>query len=126
MTPTEVITGPDFIGFRGQFTQSGRFYLTDGNLALAVGDTKAGKDEMWTGANPFTVAPVLHWNLAKAEHVSVRLLDIAGRVVFGSEETLSAGVHHLTLNSSANLAPGVYVLQVVRPDGVFTRQMIKQ
>jgi Zn-dependent metalloprotease len=126
VTPNDVTIGPDFIGFRGSFTQFGRFYLTDGTPTLAVGNPQLGKDEMWTGANPFNVAPVLHWNLAKSERVSIQLFDMSGRAVYGSEETLASGVHQLTVNSPASLVPGVYVLQVIRPDGVFTRQMVKQ
>jgi hypothetical protein len=126
VTPNDVIVGLDYTGFRGSFTGFNRFFLTDGNLALGVDGTAGRAAELWTGANPFQKAPVLHWNLPKAERVNIRLYDITGKLVYGSEHTLEAGTHQLSLSGNADFAPGSYVLQVIRPSGVFTRQMIKQ
>lgn len=124
--PTAISVGLDYVGFRGTFNAFGRFYLTEGNPQVSVKETNKLSDDMWTGANPFTESPVLHWNIAKTEKVSIRLLDISGKLVYGTEQTLSAGKNRFMLNSPANLVPGVYILQVIRPESVFTAQMMKQ
>src|SRR5690606_6178587 len=102
-----------------------RFFLDLGD-ALTVGSPAARPAELWTGANPFSTSPVLYWNLPVAEQVSVRLYDITGKLVYGTEQTLAAGAHQLSLTGNSDYAPGSYVLQVVRPSGVFTAKMLKQ
>ncbi len=125
-TPTDITTGADWTGFRGNFNSFGRFFLTNGQLALGVSSPAAQASELWTGTNPFVIAPVLHWSLGNSERVSIRLTDITGKTVYATERTLDAGVHQLELAINAGIAPGAYVLQVVRPGGVFTRQMVKR
>jgi Zn-dependent metalloprotease len=126
ITPFDITSGVDFVAFSGSFMRFGRFFLSNGTPALGVNPEKSVNTELWTGQNPFTTAPVLHWTLSASENVTVRLYDVAGRVVYGSEEKLTAGTHALTLKSPADLPPGAYVLQVIRPGGVFTRKMMKQ
>jgi hypothetical protein len=122
----DIIYGDTWTGFRATVKGFGRFYLTDGQLALGVDGTKANENALWTGANPFTTSPVLHWNLSSQEHVSIRISDVTGKTVYSTERTLDAGSHSLELSSSSSYAPGTYILQVIRPDGVFTRKMVKQ
>jgi hypothetical protein len=124
--PIDIITGSTWTGFRGTFNGLKRFYLTDGLLALGVGSVKGKTDGMWTGANPFRNAPVLFWNTTAQERVSIRLTDVTGKTVYAADRTLEAGSHNLELAAGNSYAPGTYVLQVVRPGGVFTRQLIKQ
>jgi hypothetical protein len=102
-----------------------RFYMATGNV-LGVGSVKGKDDVMWTGANPFVTSPTLYWNLNAPERVSIQLTDITGKVVYSAERLLETGMHSLDLSSSANYATGTYILQVVRPSGVFTHQMVKQ
>ncbi len=125
ITPIEIINGMEYTGFRGNFTGFNRFFLTDGALALDVKGGVAAADALWTGANPFKTSPVLHWSLPAAERVSIRLFDITGKLVYSAEQTLASGRGRLSLDGHADYAPGSYVLQVVRPSGVFTRQLIK-
>lgn len=122
----EVIHGMGFKGFRGSFNAFGRYFLINESISLNVGSTPGVANELWTGANPFGSHPVLHWNLARAEQVSIRLMDVTGKVVYSKDTRLDAGSNKLELTSSAALAPGTYVLQVVRPAAVFTRQLVKQ
>lgn len=123
---TNFIYGQNWIGFRGTFYGFGRFYLTNGEDALSTGTVKAQDDALWTGANPFRDAPVLHWKLNAPEKVAIRLYDMTGKTVYAAERTLNAGSNSLELKGSSDYAPGSYILQVVRPEGVFTRQMLKQ
>ncbi len=121
-----VIEGEDWTGFKASFTDFGRFFLSGDALVVAVGNTPAAANDLWTGANPFVTAPVLHWNLAKSERVSIRVTDITGKVIYSTDRMLEAGANKTELSLNADVAPGAYVLQVVRPGGVFTRQLIKQ
>lgn len=122
----DITYGDTWTAFRGTFKGLGRFYLTNGQLALGVGGVKGNEDALWTGANPFATSPVLHWSLSNQEHVSIRLSDVTGKTVYSTDRTLEAGSHTLELSSATSYAPGTYILQVVRPDGVFTRKMVKQ
>ena len=91
-----------------------------------MGGVQSATAELWTGSNPFQTVPVLHWNLPIQERVAIRIYDVTGKVVYNAERTLEAGSHQTSLSGNADFAPGSYVLQVVRPSGVFTRQMVKQ
>jgi Zn-dependent metalloprotease len=122
----DISYGANWTGFRATFNHMKRFYLTNGQITLGVGTVAGKTDALWTGANPFRNAPVLHWNLNAQERVIIRLTDISGRVVYNTERMLDAGNHSLELASDASYAPGTYILQVIRPNGVFTRQMVKQ
>jgi Zn-dependent metalloprotease len=122
----DITYGDTWTAFRGTFKGLGRFYLTNGQLALGVGGVKGNENALWTGANPFITSPVLHWNLGSQEHVTIRLSDVTGKTVYSADRTLETGAHSLELSSSSNYAPGTYILQVIRQDGVFTRKMVKQ
>ena len=128
ITPTQIIAGQNYKGFAGTFNGFNRFFLVDGNpFSTAVGSIAGAGGSLWTGANPFQKAPVLHWNLKTPEHVNIRLFDITGKLVYGTEQTLDAGAHQVILSgNAADYAPGQYILQVVRPSGVFTSQLVKQ
>jgi Zn-dependent metalloprotease len=121
----DLIYGQNWTGFRGTFYGFGRYYITTGEV-LGTSTIHAKDQNLWTGANPFRDAPVLYWNLNAPERVSIRLFDITGKTVFTSEQTLQAGSHSLSLQGNRDYAPGTYILQVVRPGNVFTRQMLKQ
>ncbi len=122
----ELVVGVGYKGFKGNLSAFGRYFLIDDVLTLNVGTSAAPENNLWTGANPFTSYPVLHWNLSRSEQVSIRLLDVTGKLVYSNDTRLDAGTNKLELRASAALAPGTYVLQVVRPDAVFTSQLIKQ
>jgi Zn-dependent metalloprotease len=123
----EVIEGTDYRGFRGRFSAYGRYFLIDTmvNANLSVGGTASQQDDMWTGANPFSNYPELNWSLNRPEQVSIRLMDITGKLVYSNSTRLEAGTSKLELRASNALAPGTYIMQVIRPNGVFTRQLVK-
>ncbi len=123
---TQVYTGAGFKGFSGNFSAFGRYFVIDSAQALNVGSTAPKAGELWTGENPFNSYPVLHWNLSRSEQVSIRLMDITGKLVYSTDARLDAGSSKLELRASNTLAPGAYVLQVIRPGAVFTRQMIRK
>lgn len=125
VTPSNIIYGLNWVGFRGTFHGMKRFFLAEGEV-LGLPAIKGTDDALWTGANPFQTAPTLHWNLKTPEHVNIRLTDITGKTVYNLDRVLEGGAHSFELGANASFTPGTYVLQVVRPSGVFTRQLVKQ
>lgn len=123
---TNFIFGQNWTAFRGTFYGFGHYFLTNGADALSTGSVQLADNALWTGANPFRDAPVLHWNLNNPEQVHIRIYDITGKTVYSSDARLDAGTHSLELHSRNDYAPGSYILQVVRPGSVFSRQMLKQ
>jgi len=126
VVPGFVYTGADYYGFRGTFTGLNRYFLLMGNLALGVNGPAVQSNELWTGMNPFTDAPVLYWNLQAPELVTIRMMDITGKLVYSQQSVLNAGQNHIKIKSQEAYVAGTYILQVIRPGSVYTRQMIKQ
>jgi len=125
ITPGTIITGADYYGFRGNFSGFNRFFFLEGNL-LAVNGPAGITSALWTGLNPFTESPILFWNLSAPEQVTIRLYDVTGKLLYEKQQTLNAGQHQVSIKANADLVPGTYVLQVIRPSAVFTRQLVKQ
>ncbi len=126
VSPTGRFAGQGYTGFRGNFQKTGRFFLTDGEIALSAGTLAGGSGSLWTGANPFTDAPELKWNLSVPERATIRIYDVTGKLVWQAEQVLNSGTHSLKLGGGAAFLPGAYVLQVLRGNGVFVRRSMKQ
>lgn len=62
--------------------------------------------------NPFVSALNLQLQLNTAAAVQVRLYDLFGRTVFTTSQKLATGFQSLHINVPADLAPGIYVLDV--------------
>jgi len=84
------------------------------NNTMAIGVTvgaKLGEQEVTRfflhgpTPNPAAGTSVIEFGLPKATQVEFRLVDVAGRTVREVNETMSPGVHTITLD---NLATGVY------------------
>jgi hypothetical protein len=62
---------------------------------------------------------------ATAEKVTIRLFDNAGKLVYGNETLVQAGINNLSISNLGKLAAGTYVIQVNAGDVVLTKQLMK-
>jgi len=77
--------------------------------------------------NPFIKNITVQVQLNTAEQVQIRLVDFYGRTVYTTTQNLAAGYNSLHLNVPANLAKGVYVLEVSSgSDQLVQKKLIKQ
>lgn len=80
--------------------------------------------------NPFNPRTVVAFDLARNAHVSVKIYDVAGRLVkvLESGRDFAAGLHQVTWNGSDNtgrtVASGVYHARVEDGESVMTKAMM--
>jgi aminopeptidase N len=80
--------------------------------------------------NPFTSVTVISFETSKPQTIALRVFDIEGRMVRTLERgRVAAGLHRVTWDGNADdgrpVAPGVYFCQLVGPDGVQRRRMVR-
>ena len=80
--------------------------------------------------NPFNPRTVVAFDLARSAEVSVKIYDVAGRLVkvLESGRQFAAGLHHVTWNGADNtgrtVASGVYHARVEDGEAVMTKSMM--
>ena len=76
--------------------------------------------------NPVRDIAVIRMTLASPENVQYRLLHIDGRELFRSKMEIWNGTIQYTIKETANLSPGVYILQLQIGKRSITERIIKQ
>ncbi|WP_297099278.1 endo-1,4-beta-xylanase [uncultured Draconibacterium sp.] len=79
--------------------------------------------------NPFSSSTKIQFDLKRSEHVSIKILDAAGREVTALvDENLDAGTHIVTWNAANNtgnkLNRGVYICRFVAGDRIETMKLL--
>jgi hypothetical protein len=100
--------------------KSGNFNYT-GIVTLGLTDV-----EVAAKPNPFDRSINVRISLKTNEQVRIRLLDMVGRTVYSSSESLSSGVHSILINVSGGLKKGMYVLDVKAGEQAFQKKLLKQ
>ncbi|PZF73136.1 T9SS type A sorting domain-containing protein [Taibaiella soli] len=73
--------------------------------------------------NPATDVATAKITLAAASHVSIQLVDIAGRVIANiADQNMTTGEHTVTINT-ANVAAGLYNVKFVTDNGTTTERL---
>jgi uncharacterized lipoprotein YddW (UPF0748 family) len=74
--------------------------------------------------NPFNPETVIQFSIPSAQHVTLHIYDVLGRVVDVPVDTyLSAGQHRITFNA-ADLASGVYVYRIKAGEFIQSKRMV--
>lgn len=91
-----------------------RLKIVENNGRVSYSDTVQLnlKGVVRVNPNPFTNQLNLRIDLAAADNVIIRLMDVNGKVVYTTSEKLNAGGNSLQLAVPANLAAGVYLSEV--------------
>lgn len=77
--------------------------------------------------NPFDKVIAVQLHLKSAGQVQMRLIDIYGRVVYKTTESLSKGTHALTLQVPAGLTAGTYIMEVMAGAGdLYQQKLLKR
>jgi hypothetical protein len=74
--------------------------------------------------NPATNFFVVRINATKDGNATVRVLDLAGRVVLQQNSRIATGSNAITFNNLANMASGTYNVQVILNDEVMNQRLI--
>jgi hypothetical protein len=74
--------------------------------------------------NPATNFFVVRINATKDGNATVRVLDLAGRVVLQQNNRVATGSNAITFNNLANMASGTYNVQVILNDEVMNQRLI--
>lgn len=75
--------------------------------------------------NPTTNDLTLAFNLTRSSDVKIKLMSIAGQLIYSDELSQFTGGYKKQINLHGNSA-GIYFLQIITNDGVVNRKIIKQ
>ncbi len=79
-------------------------------------------------ANPFINDIVVDFSTKNAEMVSVRLLDITGKLIFADNLKVNSGSSRIQLSKAAQLNSGMYILSIADAEGntILNTKLIKR
>ena len=84
----------------------------------------SGSIDLMVYPNPFKNSCNVTFNIEKEGSVTIRLVDLSGRVIYTKRESLPKGKHNIVLNTT--LTTGSYILHLVANDKVERTILIKQ
>ena len=93
---------------------------------VVVVDVTSGGRGVVVLSNPFTTSCTLRVTAVSGGPVSVRLMDLSGRLLSNSVFTLVAGVNTFVLPGTSGLASGVYVVSLVGGEMRETVKVVKE
>jgi hypothetical protein len=105
-----------------------RLQWTDHSGAIAYSNIvtiapRAGNAILDVSPNPFRDQVTIRISLAKAEKVSLRLLDSKGMLLKQAQYQGIKGVNSLPVEGLSSLPPSVYFIQIVLDEQVFVRKL---
>lgn len=89
--------------------------------AIAQEELKSGKFILVP--NPAKNYVDIQTNLSKSELVSIKVIDILGKVVFEKSEALNSGLQTVKLNTE-KLAPGTYIVEIKSGNKVNSQKLL--
>jgi hypothetical protein len=75
--------------------------------------------------NPFSSQLEADIQSPISQSVQIQLIDNFGKVARKESLILNTGLTHITVNNIANLAEGMYTLQVICNEATLTKKVIK-
>lgn len=80
-----------------------------------------------TAPNPFTSNFIINYQATESEMVTIRVLNISGQEKLTKNVAVYSGINRINITEAAQLAKGIYVLQVARGNNVVSSgKIIKQ
>jgi hypothetical protein len=76
--------------------------------------------------NPFENTLRVQVNSEKVSPATIRIVDLTGREMYRLNNVLTAGNNNISVYTSASLASGVYVLQLIADNEVILNQKIQK
>jgi hypothetical protein len=128
VTPT-VTPFTSFTEFSGNFTGFSRYFLIDGpvNLPLVAANVNRDLAGLQVDNNPFHDHIGVSYNMYADAHISIRFMDITGKLLYSEDKQLSGSQNHFDIDlHNIYLANGNYILQIITPSGVMNKKMLRQ
>ena len=119
------------------FTANGTYYVqvfnalgcSTSSLTITINDVgiaeNANNIQLQVYPNPTSSNITLAFNLAKQSDVKIKLMDIAGQIIYSDELNQFLGEYKKPINMHEN-ADGIYYLQIITNDEVINKKIIKQ
>lgn len=108
--------------YRLKIVQKGGSYNYSGIVFLSLKEMG-----MQVYPNPFAKTINVQLHVKSVDNIRFRLVDFYGREVFVNTEKLNPGYHSLSLTLPANLAKGMYVMEVLSGTGkLFQQKMLRR
>ncbi|MCS6916982.1 MAG: T9SS type A sorting domain-containing protein [Chitinophagales bacterium] len=76
--------------------------------------------------NPFDHLPTIQVDSETAAPITVRLFDVAGRLIYEAPYSLTAGHNEIVLPATLNLHSGTYLLHLSTPEQVSTYKLVRR
>ena len=107
-----------------------RLILVDNNGSFDYSEirilTATQKKDVIVYPNPFQNAIEISLNVSKAEEkIELALYTSDGKLIMSKINNLKRGNNNIQLNDFGNLTLGVYILKIIREDGITTQKLIK-
>ena len=67
---------------------------------------------IYTAPNPFTNNFVINYKAAEKETITIRMFNVSGQQMLGKNVTVNNGNNNINITEAAQLAKGIYVIQV--------------
>ena len=107
-----------------------RLILVDDNGSIKYSEirllTATQKKDVIVYPNPFQNAIEISLNVSKAEEkIELALYTSDGKLIMDKINILKRGNNNIQLNDLGNLTLGVYIIKIIREDGITTQKLIK-
>lgn len=108
-------------------TQAGAFYFIDlKDQTTGITEYSGNNFQFGVYPNPFSSGLNVTYNLLEQANVSLKIMDISGRNIYGQSSMEEQGNHKLSLNAGTiSLKPGVYFLTFSCGESTKTVKIIK-
>ena len=95
------------------------------DMTISIKDIKKANNAVVVSPNPFATSTNISVSLAKAEKISVEVVNSLGAVVYSTTVNGNSGKNNITVNAS-NLSSGVYFYNVTAGETVSTGKLVIQ
>jgi endonuclease I len=93
------------------------------NMTTGIESFETDSDLIMIAPNPSNGDFSLNFYSVNAQHVSIRLIDVLGRVIFSTESKMNKGYNPVELNP-AKLSKGIYTVVFITPAGKTTQKLV--
>ncbi|MES2690341.1 MAG: T9SS type A sorting domain-containing protein, partial [Bacteroidota bacterium] len=95
-----------------------------GQVALGIAETFSGIT-VTAQPNPFSSSVSLSVNSGVEEHVTIRVTDLAGRLVSFQTAQILTGDNQIQVQNLDDVKDGVYFINLTTSNGIITRKVVK-
>jgi hypothetical protein len=77
--------------------------------------------------NPFTRTLQVELELRTSENITVRLIDLYGRVVITKQQNIAKGQQRVTLEVTGSLSKGIYFIEIFQgTEKIYRQKLVRE